>query len=133
MSALTDGFGTIMKNLAATTGGGGQEFLTATPGSDAGHPVGDLDLSIQVSVLINQTGGAAFWHLPDGVDGQIKEINSGAPGNQSNAFIGITSTNNWGNDLLDLDPNQSARLVWSTLGGGWIMISNCQTTNSFWD
>lgn len=140
-----DGFGTIFATGATPTdptggayggggGGGGVELLTATPGSSTGAPVGDLNLGVQVSVLINQTGAAAYWHLPDGTEGQIKEIVNGAPGSlQSNAFIGVTCSNGWGNDLIDLSPYNSIRLVWCTAASGWVAVSVCNIVNNFWD
>jgi hypothetical protein len=116
----------------------GVELLTATAGSSQGTPVGDLNLAVEVSILVNTTGAAAYWNLPDGTDGVVKEIVSG--GNLgsaliSNAFIGITSTNNaYGtNDLIDLNPSNSVRLVWSTAGGGWVAISSCVNASSQWD
>ncbi len=122
-----------------TASNSGVELLTATPGSSQGTPVGNLSLGAQVSVLVNTTGAAAFWHLPDGTDGVIKEIVSG--GNYgsalvSNAFIGVTSTNNaYGtNDLIDLNSSgNSVRLVWSTAGGGWVAVSSCVNASSQWD
>jgi hypothetical protein len=117
----------------------GVELLTATAGSSQGTPVGNLSLGVQVSILVNATGAAAFWHLPDGTDGMIKEIVSG--GNLgsaliSNAFIGVTSTNNaYGtSDILDLNGSgYSVRLVWSTAGGGWVAVSTCSNASAQWD
>jgi hypothetical protein len=124
---------TLKANIEATLGSG-VEFLIATPGSSQGSPVGNLNLGVAVSVLVNQTGGSAFWHLPDGTDGIIHEIVLGAPGSfGTNNFVGITSTNGWSNDLLDLNNFFSVRLVWITAASGWVAVSTCQNVNNLWD
>ena len=139
MAIQNDGFGTAYKNGEGSGGGGGGsgggvELLNATPGSSAGTPVGSLDLSVQVSILINNgTGGAAYWHLPDGTEGLIKEIVCGAPNLQSDNFVGVTSTNAYGNDLLDFNNFSSVRLVWCSGAGGWVTVSACTNTNQPWD
>ena len=86
-----------------------------------------------VSVLENSAGGYFFFNLPDATDGTVKEIVSGANGqNAANAFS-VRCTNNLGNDLLDFDVGWAVRLVWVTARGGWVAINYTPNANAAWD
>jgi len=62
---------------------------------------------------------------------EIVVINQGTV--YSSQFTGIFSTNSVSNDLLDLEPGWSVRLVWVTAAGGWVVLSTCETLGAFWD
>lgn len=94
-----------------------------------------LNSNVAVSVLLNQTGAARHARLADGkYDGQIHEVASGATGpNYSNAIIYLESSNGYGNDALDLSPNNSVRLVWSQALLGWAVLNYCTGISNPWD
>jgi hypothetical protein len=113
-------------------GGGGVEVLTATPGSSQGSPTATLSLAVEVSVLINPTGSTAFYALPNGTDGTIKEIVNGANLGATTLTV-VTMQNNISNDPIDINSGQSARLVWVTAQGGWLALNVCSNVNALWD
>lgn len=93
-----------------------------------------LDPAIGVSILLNPGGGPTqVFVLPDGQDGQVKEIVNGANGTVATSFITVHSTNNLGNDQIDLNPNTSIRLAWVTALGGWVATSCCLAVDDLWD
>lgn len=118
--------------------------LTSNNGNSLGLEVlfsgGTLTLnpSVYSSILVNDTGGSVTFTLPDGIDGQVKEIVNGANNNAvsgriSNAFIYLACHNNLNNDGIDLNLNTSIKLVWCTAASGWVSLGYNNTVNSGWD
>jgi len=117
-----------LDNLAAMVKG--FEVVTLTTDNNVNENPAPLDPTKQFCVVINTTGGTTYAHLADGTDGAVKEIVNGVNSGTDLVYVSFTSNQNNG---LDIGTNTSARMVWITSQGGWVVLSTCNTVNNLWD
>jgi hypothetical protein len=117
----------LRRDTEKTTGSGVQ-VISITDGS----AVPELTTS-GTSVVLNTSGLSPSVPLPNGADGDEKEVVNGANGQGAGGFIFLVCNNNIGNDAYDLPYGAAVKLRWVTALGGWVATNYCANVNAYWD